>query len=349
MRIPAYLAIAAALLLGCATTGGRSAQEPGLDPELTNYAYPFETRVFEVESQRQTLRMIYMDERPESWNGNTVLLLHGKNFSGAYWEPTIRALLAEGYRVVAPDQVGFGKSSKPERYQFSFSQLAANTLALLDRLDVDQAVVVGHSMGGMLAVRFALDHPARTRRLILVNPIGLEDYRALAGYRTIDENYRQELAATPESIRAYQRDAYFAGEWKPEYDRYVEILSGWTQHPDYPRVAWNAALTTDMVLTQPVVHELPQIEQPTLLIIGTRDRTALGRGWAPADVAPAMGDYTTLGKRAACAIPGARLVELEGLGHMPQVESFDAYVQPLLAFIGSDATQPPPQDCAAVE
>ncbi|AKU91877.1 alpha/beta fold hydrolase [Vulgatibacter incomptus] len=331
---PLLLASTLALLLaGCATTGPHGTSAPGLDPELTNFPYPFETHVFAIESQRERLRMVYMDERPADWNGRTVLLLHGKNFSGAYWAPTIRALTARGFRVVAPDQIGFGKSSKPDRYQFSFSQLALNTMSLLDSLQVQRVVVVGHSMGGMLASRIAIDHPERTEQLVLVNPIGLEDYRALAGYRSIDRNYEQELEATPESIRAYQQQNYFAGKWKPEYDPYVEILAGWTESPEYPRVAWDAALTTDMILTQPVVYEFPRITRPTLLIIGTRDRTALGRGWAPPDEAPTMGDYTVLGKRTARAIPGARLVELEGLGHIPQAEDFDAYFAPLVEFI----------------
>jgi len=326
------LLVTSLLMVGCATMG-HGGRAPGLDPELTDYPYPFEVRFFEVETQRQTLRMAYMDVRPAEWNGRTVLLLHGKNFSGAYWAPTIRALTELGYRVVAPDQIGFGKSSKPERYQFSFSQLALNTRALLERIGVRRASVVGHSMGGMLATRFALDHPQMTEKLVLVNPIGLEDYRMLAGYRPIDRTYEDELQATPESIRAYMQKSYFAGNWKPEYDPYVEILAGWTQSPEYPRVAWDAALTTDMVLTQPVLYEFPRISEPTLLIIGTRDRTALGRGWAPAEVAPTMGDYTQLGKRTARAIPGARLIELDGLGHIPQAEDFEAYFRPLADFL----------------
>lgn len=320
-------------------------QEPGqgsaeavpagaLDPMLTGFAYPYPVATFELTSQRQRLTMAYVDVAPAGpASGRTVLLLHGKNFSAAYWAPTIAALAGAGFRVIAPDQLGFGKSSKPERYQFSFEALAGNTAALLDHLGVERVAVVGHSMGGMLAVRWATLYPARTDRLVLVNPIGLEDYRAHVPPASIDELYGKELAQTPEAIREYMRKAYFAGEWQPSYDSLVEILAGWTRHPDYPQVAWNAALTADMIYSQPVVHDLPRITAPTLLIIGQRDRTALGKDRAPADVAATLGDYPALGLRASEAIPGSRLVGFPDAGHLPQVEQFDAYRDALLGFL----------------
>ena len=80
--------------------------------------------------------------------------------------------------MVAPDQIGFGKSSKADLH-YSFHQLADNTKKLLEHLGIDQAVIVGHSMGGMLATRFALMFPGATSQLVLVDPIGLEDYRTL--------------------------------------------------------------------------------------------------------------------------------------------------------------------------
>lgn len=257
-------------------------------------------------------------------------------FHALEWEGrarTIRALTARGFRVIAPDQIGFGKSSKPAAYQFSFHTLADNTRSLLRALNVERVSVVGHSMGGMLATRFALLHPDMTDRLILVNPIGLEDYRRGVPYRTVEQHYANELKTTPESIREYQRKSYYAGEWKPEYEELIQAPAGWTRHPQYARVAWNAALTTDMIITQPVVHELRDLRVPTLLIIGTRDRTALGAAWAPPEVASRMGDYTQLGKRAAEAIPNARLIELPGVGHMPMIEAFDAYRDALVEFL----------------
>src|SRR3954465_4149468 len=132
---------------------------PAYGPELEGFDYAWPVQRFEFESQRQKLHMSYLEVRPEKPNGRTVVLLHGKNFCAGTWEATIRALTGAGYRVIAPDQIGFCKSSKPDRYQYSFQQLAANTRALLDHLGVKRVTVAGHSTGGMLAVRYALLHP----------------------------------------------------------------------------------------------------------------------------------------------------------------------------------------------
>ena len=75
------------------------------------------------------------------------------------------------------------------------------------------------------------------------------------------------------------------------------------------------------------------LKVPTLLVIGQRDRTALGKAWMPKEVAATLGDYPALGKRAAAAIPGATLVEIPGVGHLPQVEAFEAYAQALAKFL----------------
>ncbi|HEV7768779.1 MAG TPA: alpha/beta hydrolase [Thermoanaerobaculia bacterium] len=322
------LAVVATFVL--ALTAG-AAPRMAYNPELTNFEYPFPVAFHELTTQRQTLRMAYLDVKPETANGRVIVLMHGKNFSAAQWEPTIRALTKSGFRVIAPDQIGFGKSSKPAAYQFSFHTLADNTGSLLDAIGVQRVSVVGHSMGGMLATRFALLFPDRVERLVLVNPIGLEDYRLGVPYRNVDALYEQELKATPESIRDYQQKSYYGGEWKPEYDKLIEAQAGQTLHPEYPRVAWNSALTTDMIITQPVLHEFPHVKTQTLLIIGLRDRTAVGSAWARPDVAKRMGDYTQLGKKAAAAIPRAKLVEIPGVGHIPQIEAFSKYIDALMA------------------
>ncbi|HEY6077659.1 MAG TPA: alpha/beta hydrolase [Polyangiaceae bacterium] len=311
-----------------------SSADARFDAELSGSSYPFPVKHFELTSQRQKLRMAYMDVQPSEANGKTVLLLHGKNFSAAYWQRTIELLSAKGMRVIAPDQIGFGKSSKPEAYQFSFQALAENTRALLAALGVERVSVVGHSMGGMLATRFALLYPAQVERLALVAPIGLEDWRRSgAKPRSVDEWYAAELKATPDSIREYQKQAYYAGQWKPEYEQLIQLAAGSTEHPDYPKVAWASARLSDMIWNEPILYELSELRPPTLLLIGLRDRTALGAAWSPPEIASKLGDYTQLGKRAHAAIPGSRLIELAGVGHLPQVEAFDAYARALTEFL----------------
>lgn len=311
-----------------------SQQTPvALDKELTSVNYPFEVKFKTFHSQEQHLKMAYLDVAPSKANGKTIVLLHGKNFNAAYWEQTIKELTKNGFRVIAPDQVGFGKSTKPEHYQYSFSQLAANTKGILDELKITKAIILGHSMGGMLAARFALQYPDLTEKLILENPIGLEDYKRFIPYKTVDENYQAELKNTPESYKAYQLKSYYDNQWKPEYDRWLNLLAGWTLHKDYPIIAWNAALTSDMVVTQPVVYEFGNITCSTLLIIGTRDRTAIGKDSAPKELQPQMGRYDELGKTTQKAIPNSQLVELENIGHLPHIESFERFIKPLLEFV----------------
>ncbi len=308
-------------------------QEFHSDIRLSNYEYPFEVHFLKLEIQRESYEMAYMDAQPEKSNGKCVLLFHGKNFNGAYWEKTARALLEEGYRVIMPDQIGFGKSSKPEHLQYSFAQLALNTKQLLDSLKISKTAVLGHSMGGMLATRFALDYPDYTEKLILENPIGLEDYASFYPYVPVDYWYRKELKTSYASIKKYQLESYYDGNWKPEYDEWAQLLASWTDAKDYSRVAWNNALTYDMILTQPVCYEFDQLKVPVLLIIGTRDRTFLGKNFLTEEQKGRVGRYDKLGKATQSKIKGAQLVEIPDTGHLPHIESFDSFIKALLDFL----------------
>jgi pimeloyl-ACP methyl ester carboxylesterase len=330
-----------ATLLAALVNASASAQEtsaqgatatPAYGEQLEGFDYPYPVQRFDFTSQGENLSMAYMDVPPKAAaNGRTIVLLHGKNFCGATWERTIAALSEAGYRVVAPDQIGFCASSKPERYQFSFNQLAANSRALLEKLGISRATIVGHSMGGMLAARFALAYPGTVEQLVLVNPIGLEDWQA-AGvpYQSVDAAYQGELKTSFASIKAYQQKFYYHGNWKPEYDLWVTMLAGMYAGPGKERVAWNQALTSDMVFTQPVIHEFGRITAPTVLIIGGMDRTAPGANRASPEIAGRLGNYPELGRAAARTIPRATLVEFPDYGHSPQVEAPEAFHAALL-------------------
>jgi pimeloyl-ACP methyl ester carboxylesterase len=310
------------------------AQAPSLEPlgvALENLAYPHPVRFFPVTLEGQDLRLAYMDVAPVGpVNGQTVLLLHGKNFFGAYWAGTIQALTAAGYRVVVPDQIGFGKSPKPDLH-YSFELLAQTTKALLDTLGATKVTVVGHSMGGMLAVRYALLYPTATARLVLENPIGLEDYRVKVPFTSVDATYKGMVSPTREGLDRFYR-SYF-GTWKPEYGIWSELAWRATLSGEWPRAAKASALTYDMIYTQPVAQDLPRIAVPTLLIIGQADRTTLGRGALAPEVLVTLGRFPELGRRAQSVIPGAQLVEIQGVGHIPHIESPDRFHAALLDFL----------------
>ena len=319
--------------LGFLTTA--NAQQPTYGPELQGFEYPWPVRDFAFESQGEALTMRYMDVPAAAPNGKTVVLLHGKNFCSATWELTIKALADHGYRVIAPDQIGFCKSTKPERYQYSFHELASNTHALLASLGIGNIILVGHSTGGMIAARYALMYPQEVSRLVLVNPIGLEDWKALGvPTRTVGQWIEREKGATADHIRAYEQSTYYAGAWRPEYDRWVEMLAGLAQGPGRDIVARNSGLIDDMIYTQPVVYEFPLIKVPTLLMIGDLDTTAIGKDFAPPDVRARLGRYPELAQKTKAAIPGSALIEFADAGHAPQIQEPDRFNEKLISALG---------------
>ena len=186
--------------------------------------------------------------------------------------------------------------------------------------------MIGHSTGGMLAARYALMFPDATQALVLANPIGLEDWKALGvPTPTVDEWRAREAALTGDKIKAYEQATYYAGTWKPEYQRWVDMLRGLAQGPGHDAFAAVTARLDDMIFNQPVVYEFPLIKVPTLLMIGTKDTTAIGKEFAPKDVQAKLGHYAELAPRTQAAIPGAKLVEFPDAGHAPQIQEPDKF------------------------
>lgn len=302
-------------------------QEQALHP---HYSVQF----FQLQVENQDLRIAYRDVQPTAAaNGKTVLLLHGKNFSGFYWEPAIEFLAQQGYRVIAPDQLGFGASSRPDIH-YSFHQMAENTKALLDHLGIRQVDVIAHSMGGMLGVRFTLMFPETVEKLALENPIGLEDYRKLVPYIPLQKQYAAELSQTYEKMLDYQK-TYYPEAWKPEYEVYVRDQASVLNTGEYPRDAWSSALTYQMIYEQPVVYELGEISRPTLLIIGQADRTVVGKNRLPPSLQSVAGQYPELGRKTHAAIKGSILVEVPDCGHIPHIQKPEQFRNAVVTFFAA--------------
>ncbi|HTR44839.1 MAG TPA: alpha/beta hydrolase, partial [Thermodesulfovibrionales bacterium] len=287
-------ALALTLLLFLSASPGNALETIPLSITMEGYDYPYKVYFLPLFIEGQDLRMAYMDVPPEGeWNGKVVLLFHGKNFFGAYWKETIKILSLNGYRVIVPDQIGFGKSSKPNIH-YSFHLLAANTRKLLDTLGVKEVAVVGHSMGGMVATRFVLMYPESVTHLVLENPIGLEDYRPIVPYTPLEDLYRNELTATEAAILNYHKTYYVT--WKPEYEEYVNVAVRMKESGEGPRLAMSATLTYQMIYEQPVCYEFGQIKAKTLLVIGQSDRTVAGKSRVKKELLSTVGNYPELGR-----------------------------------------------------
>jgi pimeloyl-ACP methyl ester carboxylesterase len=331
--------IRGALLTGLAAvmfaTGAAVAQNTALPLgiALEGYAYPYPVQYLTVANDGRRLAMAYMDVAPQSnANGRTIVLLHGKNFGGYYFRNVIARLNEAGYRVVVPDQIGWGKSPKPDIH-YSFQQLAANTAALLDALHVGNVAVLGHSTGGMLAVRFALMYPDRVTHLVLEDPIGLEDYRLKIPPQSDDTLFAQELNNTqPAAIEAFYAH-YFAHPMPSLYEPLADVQIRVSRSPDYEQWARASALAYQMIYQQPVRYEYHLLRPPTLIIVGAEDHTVPLGGYAAPDVRATMGHFPELARDAAHDIPHGQFVVVPNAGHIPHLEQPQAFFDALLPFL----------------
>jgi len=307
----------------------------GVDDNGSNFSYPYPVQFYNFESQSKSLQMAYMDVAPDSGEPiGTITLFHGKFYCGATWNETIAFLTLEGYRVIAVDQVGFCKSSKPIGYQFSFMQLAQNTNNLLNSIGVSSTILMGHSMGGMLSLRYSLMFPDQVSELMVLDPLGLENW-FIKGvpYQTIDAGFQTELARTWNSIKTYEDTFYYIGNWSCSYDIWVTMLYNIYQGSQGAQFAYNMAQTTDMIFTQPVLYELFNLSMPSLLMVGQNDTTSIGNTWAPAAVDLTLGHYPVLAQEVHEVIPNNDLIVFPETGHSAQVSNPALFQQTILTWL----------------
>ena len=335
--------VKAALLLALCTAPlfaqGRNYTPPSAPTDvvpgsITNedVPYPHPVHYLPLTLYGQDVRMAYMDVPPTGpANGRTVLLFHGFNFGGFYFANVIEALNKEGFRVVATDQIGFGRSSKPI-IPYNLTDMAMNSRKVLESLGIARAAVVGHSMGGMLAARFAALFPDITERVVLYDPIGLTDTRYSSGGggrgRSADDAYKAAMAQTQD--QAYQAAyatirRYFETDWKEDYASYARIMYAPTLSADAPRLNMVRALLGQMIQNDPVVYDWAHIKVKALVLGGDKDGP----------------DFPAQAKHIADTIPGGQLVLIPGVGHVPHIQVPEIFNRELLKFLRSDAAGSP--------
>lgn len=292
--------------------------------------YPYASSYLPMTLYGQDVRMAFMDVAPQGApNGKTVMIFHGNNFAGFYFGNIIDALRKEGFRVVVTDQIGYGRSSKPIM-PYSLNDMARNSRAVLQSLKIDRAMIIGHSMGGMLAARFAALYPDVSERVVIYNPIGLTDTRAGRAPGSVVEQYKNALGATYQSVRAglMRYVAHNPAAWNDEFERYARIRYSWTLGADWPRLAMVQTLTSNVIGSDPVVYDWPHIKAPTLAFGGAEDVL-------PGSVKLFQDRMKVL----ADTIPNGngKLHLIAGLGHVPHLEDAAKTIPPLVAFLKEGA------------
>lgn len=293
--------------------------------------YPYPSSSLDISVYSQDVRISYMDVAPQGTpSGHTAMLLHGNNFGGFYFKAIIDGLTREGLRVIVPDQIGYGRSSKPIA-PYNFNTQARNTWLILQHLKIEKAMVIGHSMGGMLAARFATQYPKAVERVVTYNPIGLTDGRFGRPMQSIDEAYKQALTADYQGTRASlsRYVAHNPKAWNQEFETYTRIRYSWTLSADWPRLAMVQALIGQMLCADPVVYDWAHIQVPTLAF-GGADDMLLGTAAA----------FQERMNYIAKTVPNGngRVLLLPGLGHVPHLEAPEKVLPPLVAFLKEGLT-----------
>ena len=286
--------------------------------------YPHPVEFMNLRVYGQDVRIAYMDVAPVGpANGHAVVLHHGGSYYGWYWRAQIAALANDGYRVIVKDRLGWGKSSKPI-LPYSMSLHASNTARLMEHLGLSEAAIVGHSIGGQMATRFAFLYPEMTTHLVTINQIGLTDSRAGRGFRPFDG----EIDVAPDLQRAYEADVRTETrryvQWKPEFLDHLRIRHGQRLSGDWPRLAYVRGLGGNLRSMDTVVDDWPHIQTKTLILGGEMDGP----------------NFVEHARRAVEILPNAEVVLIPNVGHNPHEEVPDIVNAELIRFLGSDPHQP---------
>jgi pimeloyl-ACP methyl ester carboxylesterase len=243
--------------------------------------------------------------------GAPVLLIMGLGSNAYGWYRSL-PWLAEHYQAIAFDNRGTGRSDVPEG-AYSIAQMAADAGAVLDAVGHESAHVVGASLGGMIAQRFALTYPQRLRSLVLVctTPGGANAVRAS------DEVLAALLQGGEDPSTVYRRNAWFlyGDDTRTNHPQRIEEDLEYRGRIPTPPGGYFGQLQAAM--QHDVWDQLPAIATPTLVIHGDADRLV----------------PTANGRLLAERIPGAELVLVPGGGHMLQTDAGEAVRGSVLGFL----------------
>ena len=279
-------------------------------------------------SERRTIvlhghRLSYLVGRPDAGEERPALiLLHGIAGSSKTWAPLLD-MLGERFTVIAPDLLGHGESDKP-RHDYSLGAYANGVRDLMIALGIERATIVGHSLGGGVALQFAYQHPERCERLVLVSSGGLgsEVSWMLRALTLPGTEYLMPLLFPSQARRlgnglsgCLRRLGLWSANIEEQWRTYVTLTEPSNRHAFVRTLRSVVDLAGQTVSAHDRLYLAARL--PTLVIWGRRDR-----------IIPVIH-----ASAAQAAMPGTRLEIFERSGHFPHAEEPDRFVTTLLDFV----------------
>ncbi|HKW62186.1 MAG TPA: alpha/beta hydrolase [Candidatus Acidoferrum sp.] len=244
-------------------------------------------------------------------SGPVVVLVHGLGSRKEDWRPVLEPL-AQKYRLLVPDQIGFGKSEKP-LLDYSVQTYVDFLDEFLRQLKVEKVSLVGESLGGWISALYAVEvgngaHLTPAEKLVLVDAAGLKQDAPIP-------NLNPSSLAT---MRGVMESVFYDTSWLND-DAVRKIFTDKLSLHDSFTV--RSFLGNPIIATERVDDRLAKIKTPTLVVWGKQDKLI----------------PLAMGERYAAGIAGARLVSFDKCGHVPPIEKTEDFLTSVTAFLGGTA------------
>ena len=245
-------------------------------------------------------------------SGPVVVLVHGLGSRKEDWLPVLEPL-AQKYRLLVPDQIGFGKSEKP-LLDYSVQTYVDFLNEFLRQLKVEKVSLVGESLGGWISALYAVEsadgaHLIPMEKLVLVDAAGLKQDTPIP-------NLNPSSLAT---MRGLMEAVFYDTSWLNEDALRTIFTDKLAAHDAY---TVRSFLANPMILTERLDDRMGKIKTPTLVVWGKQDKLL----------------PIAEGERYAAGIAGAKLISFDKCGHAPPIEKTDEFVAALTAFLSEGAS-----------
>jgi pimeloyl-ACP methyl ester carboxylesterase len=275
----------------------------------------------------------YVELNPEG--RQTIVFVHGLGSYLKFWRYQLDAFAAQGYRVLALDMVGYGKSDKPAIFPYTMEAMADVVRELVRATNAQRPILVGHSMGGQTVLSYAIRYPEEPRALVLTAPAGFERFsrKEKAWFKRVFSTTL--IKSSPEyGVWGSVRLSNFA-RWRPELEWLIEERVRVINTPEFDSYAYANVRSVDGLSKNDFIREsLHRVAVPTLIVFGEQDRL-IPNAFLHGGQAREIMEYGH------SRIAGSRLVGLERCGHTVQMDCPEEYNAQVASFLDS---LPPPRE-----